>query len=805
MLKRLNLVLVCVLFISIHNANASTPGDLYKSLASAIATARGTLLLNFRAGLWRSSIDGHTVQWNIDDNTRAQITFDYQSGALNSASIVFQPAIHIYVKNGNKGFSAAVRSITYDNFGDVANYDVKYDTPTANDPNALNYFRKTLRLSTTPQDAFTGKPFPKLGDTHSCSAQFSNCAQAASAMLYEVRFEPTADMPALFIGFKDQSTIYFSRSSGPTHLDNFVTVRTGSSVTFSEIDYDVDERSIAGTLEKMDVQIERGLLSGRDYQLNLDPASRLTFARVRFEHTISGFSQVDGTDGLVNAGVGSGSRINFATAGTNTSNFMFDNGSSVVLQGFSLTLDDSHGARFEIGGGSQVNVNVRDGRIGLGDRGFLSLLSGQIAAQIAGAWDSGSPPVVDIHITALDVALGASQFNPTSESSLKVTGGNIKSSDFELKTFENPYFLGTIDQASFNLDQDSRFQLGNGIVAVTASGGMLQIATQASPLAIRPQKPYVVGAYSLDLPFKSLRTSEHGDFQLANGKAHFNIANNPDGTIGGDHNTISGLASLESSHVPMSWNVELYDGSFSKAPNDDIRFDSTLKLTLNALQLNVTTPFIKGYTDSDGKHHDNFRAFPISLSASLQQPVSAIGRFSAYRSKYTIADNTPAAGPLMVNVNFNLNIPGGSGEHEDADNPNSADGTHGPDDYKHFQEAIQDTYPLCTVHLYLRPANYAATGTVAISTTPNGLDVHFGNITTSSDVAFTRDGCDPSLFTTIVGAIVGGLIGGPAGATVGAAAGHIAGNKLDDAIDTRIEAGIIGKLHSLNFGWHFGV
>jgi len=42
MLKRLNLVLVCVLFISIHNANASTPGDLYKSLASAIATARYT-------------------------------------------------------------------------------------------------------------------------------------------------------------------------------------------------------------------------------------------------------------------------------------------------------------------------------------------------------------------------------------------------------------------------------------------------------------------------------------------------------------------------------------------------------------------------------------------------------------------------------------------------------------------------------------------------------------------------------------------------------------------------------------------
>src|SRR5260370_14033744 len=158
MLKKTNLTLIfiCLLFTFADKVKGSTPADLYKSLASAIATARGTILLNFRAGLWRSSIDGHTVQWNIDDNTRAQITFDYESAALKSASITFQPAIHVYVKSGSKGFSAAVRSITYDNFGDVANYDVKYDTPNANDPNAINSFRKTLRLSTAPQDVFTG-------------------------------------------------------------------------------------------------------------------------------------------------------------------------------------------------------------------------------------------------------------------------------------------------------------------------------------------------------------------------------------------------------------------------------------------------------------------------------------------------------------------------------------------------------------------------------------------------------------------------------------------------------------------------
>lgn len=39
------------------------------------------------------------------------------------------------------------------------------------------------------------------------------------------------------------------------------------------------------------------------------------------------------------------------------------------------------------------------------------------------------------------------------------------------------------------------------------------------------KRPDVVGTYSLDLPFKSLRTSEHGVFQLTNGKAHLNIAN----------------------------------------------------------------------------------------------------------------------------------------------------------------------------------------------------------------------------------------------------------------------------------------
>jgi hypothetical protein len=592
MMKKLCLVLLLFSIICAGGGElfASSPADLYKSIATSIDTAQGNLLLNFRAGLWQSSIDGHTIQWNIDDNTRAVITFDYRSGALNSASITFQPAIHVYVKNGNKGFSAAVNSVTYDNFGDVSNYDVRYDHPNTTDPNAINYFRKALRFSTNPQDVFVGKPFPKLGNTYSCSAQFANCSHAAASMLYEVRFEPAGNTPALLIALKDQSTIYFSRSSGPAHFDNFVTVRTGSTVTFYEIDYDVDESSVTGRLEKMDIQIERGLLSGRDIQLNLDPSSRLTFAMLTFERRSSGYSKIDGTGGYVAAGVGNGSRINFATGGTDSSNFMFDNGSSVVLQGFSLTVDDNRGIKFELGGGSQAKVNVRDGRIGLGDRGFLSLVSGQVVAQISGTWDSAAPPVVDADITALDVNLGASQFNPTPESSLKVTTGSIKSSNLELKSYEHAYFLGTIDQAIFNIDQDSRFQLGNGIVATTAPRGILKIATQANPLSIRPQKPYLVGVYNLELPFKSLRTSEHGNFVLTNGTAHLNVENNPDGSIKGDHNAISGTASLESSHVPMKWNVEIYDGVLSKAPNDDIKLDATFKLTLSALVLNVTTP-----------------------------------------------------------------------------------------------------------------------------------------------------------------------------------------------------------------------
>jgi hypothetical protein len=176
--------------------------------------------------------------------------------------------------------------------------------------------------------------------------------------------------------------------------------------------------------------------------------------------------------------------------------------------------------------------------------------------------------------------------------------------------------------------------------------------------------------------------------------------------------------------------------------------------------------------------------------------VGGIGKFSAYRSDYKITD--AAGAPLVLTPGFTIGLPIGSGEHKDADNPDSGDGSHGQS-----QEAIQDTYPLCRVHLYLNPGTYAAMARLEVSNSSSGLDVSFGNFSTSSDIGFDKDGCDPSFAGTIAGAILGGILAGPGGAALGGVAGHIAGNRLEDKVNAKIEAGIINKLHGLNLAWHF--
>jgi hypothetical protein len=71
----------------------SSSSLLYRSLANAIDTAKGTILLDLNQGNWNTNLFGQEILWIVPLGCEAEIEFDYGGGFLNSASITFDPPV----------------------------------------------------------------------------------------------------------------------------------------------------------------------------------------------------------------------------------------------------------------------------------------------------------------------------------------------------------------------------------------------------------------------------------------------------------------------------------------------------------------------------------------------------------------------------------------------------------------------------------------------------------------------------------------------------------------------------------------
>jgi hypothetical protein len=754
---------------------------LYQSLANAIDTAQGTIVLDLNPGYWLTRL-GQDILWIIPDLCEAEIQFSYGGGVLNSASVSFDPPVHVEVR-GNLG-GALISEVTYNRFGNVLTVRMVPTDP--NNPMSdtiKTEVLRTLSYDRTPKSLFLGTPFIGLKSAAPSNDNFQPASGPAS-LVSRVHFTPDAGVPALAVTFKDHATIKFSDSTiGGSQFTNFVTVRSGSGFQFDDIDYSVDERTLSGSLSSFSAIVERGLFSTSNLLLQLQPSASIKFNQVGFSKDATGAVTVDATFGTFQASLTAGSQISFAPQGAGGATFLsFDNGSQVTVVGFAISIHDGGATTVQIGGGSSLQLNVHQGRIGFGANDFFTLSVGQLNGIFSGAWTTNANPNATLQISLLDFSGVAGQATFNDATTLAFQDAAIKSVNLVFDSnAATPRLTGTLSTFRFTILENSLIGIPGGFEITAAAGGLFSIAT---PLELKASASSPVGQYTLNLPFKRILNAANASFSLNAGQANLSIQSKEDGTIVGTNCDIQGEASIVGGNLTVSPLVHISAITFTKAPGGDFTASGRLQATVpSGQQFSIATPFIKGLPD-----HDNFRGFPLTLNLSLSQPLAIpTTAFTAVNSSVTLD-------PINVTPTLGLNIPNGLGEHEDSDDQNSADGHHGPGEDQNLQEAITDTVSAARVHLYLLADSYQFQAQVTVAINSNQLDVNISHIQCNRDIDFRRDGGDLGPIGAVIGFAFGGLVPG--------IVGYVAGESLNQSIDHWIAAGIANYLLGLRFSWH---
>jgi len=764
----------------------SSVSVLYQSLANAVDTAAGTILLDLNEGSFLISLLGNQFLWIIPPSCEAEVQFSYGGGVLISASIVFTPPIHVDVRGDLGG--ALISTLTYDRFGNVTAAGMVSTKPSPVPIDIARQLKTALAFDRRSTGLFMGIPFSNLNSAQTVDGTYSPIAGPAS-IVSRVRFTPDAALPALAVRFKDHSLIIFSDSTtGNGNFTNKITVNAGSGFQFDELDYFVDERSLSGTLSAFTGILGGGLFSTSNMLLQLQPGANISAGHIDFAKTAAGDITVNASFGTLAAALTAGSRIDLDENGTNNGSFLaFDDGSQVSLSGFSLNTKDGGTTVLAVGGGSSLTLALFQGRIDFAPQSFVTLKQGRLHGLFSGSWSTSDAPQVLLQITLLDFSGVAGSLAVNDDTTLGFSDAVINSSNLEFKSDRTPHVIGTLSTLRFAILPNSYIGIPGGFQIVTDVGGTFSLVT---PLSFSVASSFPIGQYALSLPFTKVVNATASSFSLTAGQATLGLETQQDGTIVGTNCSLQGTAVVVAAGLSVSPSIHINGIGFTKPPAGDFTLNGTFQATVpSGLSLSITTPWVKGIPD-----HDDFRAFPITLVGTVTQPiVIPPTALSTVNSSLSLA-------PVSIKPAFNVNIPGGNGEHGNSDDPASAD-FGGPEQDQHRQEAVTDVYP-CRVHLYLVPGDYSFHSEVDLAITDGKLDVNISQFQSDSDVGFDRDGCNLGVFGLIVGALTGGLIAGPFGSVIGGVVGLAEGDSLNDRINQMIAAGIANYLLNLRYSWH---
>jgi hypothetical protein len=753
----------------------------YQSLANAIDSAAGDIFLNLNPGRWQTIFAGKPYIWVIPNNCIMEIQFQYVGGVLQSATVTFTPPVQVVLPDG--AGTITVNALIYNQLGDVTGSDITTNPPEV-DAIAMTRANRVLAMQRNPKSVFVGLPLQGFTSVTRVDAT-NQPIEGSGSIVARVRFEKTEGLPGLKVTFRNGALIKFSDSSIPgSPYNNNIVVGTGSGFEFNEIDYTVDESILFGSLANFNAAVNSGMFSSTDFLFQLRSGSQLQFSNIDFSRDNAGVVSIDATFGTLSASLGGGSRINLSTGpvGT-TSTMVFDDGSQVSLIGYRLKLGAS-AVRVEVSGGSSLNVQVHSGRLALKGNDFLGFESGKMNANFNGTWDSQEGITVNVHCDLFTVTGADGEIAFTADTRLLLNNGTLDSSAMVYQTGVG--CTVNFDRFAFNIGENSLVGFGNGLQLTAAAGGSFVGASPGTPFQIAPAQQFPMGNFSLILPFKKLYNAKSPTFSLQNGSATLNVISNGDGSASAENCSFSGTMIFTTADLSAMAQIQLRNISLSVSANGAFTLQGNVAGSIPANQsITIVTP----YTKTDG-----FYYFPVTLVVTIANDLIIP------QTSFSMTDAVVTLDQIRLQPSFKVQIPPGLGEHEDKDDPNSANGEHGPDEDKRRQEVLQKTTGL-TIHIYLVSAGYDITSQFTIEITNNVLSVDLQQmrLAVGEVVAYSMDGGDFGVLGAIAGAIVGTvLLGDPA---LGAITGAVAGEDFNQALNDFIATYIAQKITTEQFSW----
>jgi len=783
--SRLALLAGFATLLGISQAKSDPPNSIrnvfYKSLADGIERAKGTAIVTFTAGSWKTHLHppgfpATDVVVTFPAGERAIFDFDYEGGVLQQgANVEFRPPIEVTAG----GAHVDVQSINYDEFGHAS---IHYQPPAA--PMAVAegaYFEETFTADRRASSLLPAAFFRNLSTAAPCQNHNGTGCTAPTPIIAEIDFEEKDDAhPGLLVSFKDRSVITFDGY-------NRIAFDGPAVGIFSQLSYDPTHQTpLTGRLDNLTANLGHSQIRTTGLALDIGAGLSMTFGTIDFgpdnDDPTLYVIQMANTNGDLSLGGATSVSLKGKTQ------FIANAGSNLHAVNWGVKFPMNSNPVVSVGAGSILTLDIGSGVFEPGLGSIADVSSGHVSVLLdGGAWNGKTPQTsASLTFSDLNLVLSGGQFSLNDSSQIAIGDGSTVAAEQLVWAAANPGFEGQLSAFDVRLQLVSPVNLTSGF----------QIAANAnSHITMPPEHPialhagaYPSGGFKLDGNFSAFRDTSNPTFGLKDGLIHLAATIKPDGSYSIDNTSLDGLMTLNAGVVSMLWDVHLHDVKGQRTAGGQFQGSGGLAATIRpGWNLPFTTPAIY-HTQG----HDDMRIYPVTMVVKSNNSTNIPDTAISFGSSFSLASQ---ANPTKVDLPLVVTILGGNGEHQQPDDQeSSADGTHGPNQDQHRQEVFTDTFVCGRAHLYVVPGDYNLTASLNFAVYPQYgkdlLSAGINNINLQQDVGFDRDGCSAGGILTGVLGVVGFLTGGPFGGVVGGAIGHVAGGRVDDAIDARIETGV---------------
>lgn len=279
--------LVLMLYMSGSSAHADTQ-PFYQSLVGAIQRANAQADITLMKGIWRTALGDSTAIWNIPTIVRATLILNYENGLVKDSSLDLTTAIVVEIKaSGGICTKVQVKTLRYDASGKLdpkSDYKIIGAAP-CNDVGGLIAFEDHFRLETGPANLFSGKILLSLNPPS--NRPVTGVPPISKCEDLDCKKFQSSKGPISIIEFfkidngKEPFEVYF-QAGRRIYLpgEGSIKLRSGA-VLVSRLFYDVVNDRGYGTLLKLDLVIDEGLIVAGNVRLEIPPSVN---SRIKFEN-----------------------------------------------------------------------------------------------------------------------------------------------------------------------------------------------------------------------------------------------------------------------------------------------------------------------------------------------------------------------------------------------------------------------------------------------------------------------------------------------------------------------------------------